>query len=223
MTSSNVIRLPDIVTPGYTPISRVRYLKARLLVDEAGSLIAFADRIDKQQSQVSSFAGKNPSKGIGGKLAREIETAFGRPFGWMDVPDAAYSNRVPILAWSDVSAIISGSQPPSSGCDGGLACPEDHSLSTFALRVAGDSMTADSGGGYIDGEVIFVDPLSPFRDQSDVVVVFPDGTTTFRRMQVTPEGVFLVALNSSWPSRVVRLCAHTRICGPVIGAYRSRL
>ncbi|WP_257602983.1 hypothetical protein [Pseudomonas aeruginosa] len=35
-----------------------------------------ADLLGKSQAQVSSFAGKNPSKGIGNQIAREIELAL---------------------------------------------------------------------------------------------------------------------------------------------------
>lgn len=67
-------------------IRDARYLNTRALILECGSLNAFAKRIGKADTQVSSFAGDNPRKGIGNKIAEEIEGAFGKPTGWLDIP-----------------------------------------------------------------------------------------------------------------------------------------
>jgi len=49
-------------------------------------MVAFSDKIGKAPTQASAFAGKNPRKGIGNKIAREIENAFKKPRGWLDRP-----------------------------------------------------------------------------------------------------------------------------------------
>lgn len=73
----------------------IRYLNARALIDRAGGVSAFAKKIDREQPQVSSFAGDKPVKGIGAKMARHIEACFGLAHGWMDAahfdewPDSA--------------------------------------------------------------------------------------------------------------------------------------
>lgn len=63
----------------------IRYRNARALVEQVGGVSNFADKINKGQSQTSQFAGTNPIKGIGNKVAREIEEAFDKPHGWLDV------------------------------------------------------------------------------------------------------------------------------------------
>ncbi|MDM9639328.1 hypothetical protein [Acinetobacter nosocomialis] len=63
----------------------IRYLNTRILVEEVGGVSNFAEKINKGQSQTSQFAGTTPIKGIGNKVAREIEEAFGKPHGWLDV------------------------------------------------------------------------------------------------------------------------------------------
>ncbi|OUY07024.1 hypothetical protein [Acinetobacter populi] len=63
----------------------IRYQNTRLLVDSVGGVSNFADKIGKGQSQTSQFAGTNPIKGIGNKVAREIEDAFEKPYGWLDI------------------------------------------------------------------------------------------------------------------------------------------
>ncbi|ENX06299.1 hypothetical protein [Acinetobacter courvalinii] len=63
----------------------IRYNNTRILVDQVGGVSNFANKINKGQSQTSQFAGTTPIKGIGNKVAREIENAFGKPHGWLDV------------------------------------------------------------------------------------------------------------------------------------------
>lgn len=70
----------------------IRYQNTRLLVDSVGGVSNFAEKIGKGQSQTSQFAGTNPIKGIGNKVAREIEEAFEKPHGWLDVPHETYSS-----------------------------------------------------------------------------------------------------------------------------------
>lgn len=62
----------------------IRYKNVRYLVDFIGGVTNFADKINKSQSQASQFSGSNPIKGIGNKVAREIESAFGKDHGWLD-------------------------------------------------------------------------------------------------------------------------------------------
>lgn len=64
----------------------IRYQNTRLLVKSVGGVSNFAEKIGKGQSQTSQFAGTNPIKGIGNKVAREIEEIFDKPHGWLDVP-----------------------------------------------------------------------------------------------------------------------------------------
>lgn len=72
----------------------IRYNNTRILVDQVGGVSNFANRINKGQSQTSQFAGTTPIKGIGNKVAREIEKAFGKPHGWLDIvhPELSESN-----------------------------------------------------------------------------------------------------------------------------------
>lgn len=70
----------------------IRYNNTRILVDQVGGVSNFANKINKGQSQTSQFAGTTPIKGIGNKVAREIEEAFGKPHGWLDVLHQEDSN-----------------------------------------------------------------------------------------------------------------------------------
>lgn len=65
-------------------LRQIRYNNVQRLVQEVGSLKDFADKIGKAPAQCSSFAGKNPRKGIGDTVAEDIERAFGLQPGWLD-------------------------------------------------------------------------------------------------------------------------------------------
>ncbi len=65
--------------------SKIRYQNTQALIRECGSITLFANKLGKAETQVSSFAGANPRKGIGNKIARQIEECFGKSEGWLDV------------------------------------------------------------------------------------------------------------------------------------------
>lgn len=71
-----------------TPLTsaEIRYRNARHLREQAGGVTEFARRMDREQPQMSSIVGDNPSKGIGNKLARLIESSFNKQPGWLDIP-----------------------------------------------------------------------------------------------------------------------------------------
>jgi len=99
-----------------------------------------------------------------------------------------------------------------------LACPFPHGERAFALRVSGPSMLPD----YRDGEIILVDPDIGYKHGSDVVVRTPDSGTTFKRIQVTPDGTYLMAVNPDFPNRVILMPEGTKICGVVIASWTDR-
>lgn len=66
----------------------LRLRNVRRLVEEAGGITEFAERLGMSTSQASQIAGKNPTRGIGNDLAPRIEEAFGKPTGWMDQPES---------------------------------------------------------------------------------------------------------------------------------------
>lgn len=85
---------------------------------------------------------------------------------------------------------------------------------SFYLTVAGDSMAPK----YTDGMKILVDPDVEPSHGKDVVIRTHDGKSTFKRLQITPDGAFLQALNPDYPNRMIEVPADTKICGVVIAA-----
>ena len=66
-------------------ISEIRCHNTRLLVDSYGTMARFADVMGRAHAQIGHWVGKNPTRNIGSKVAREIEQCTGKPRGWLDV------------------------------------------------------------------------------------------------------------------------------------------
>jgi SOS-response transcriptional repressor LexA len=91
---------------------QIRYLNARLLIarESNGELIRFAERVGKSQPQTSAFAGENPTKGIGPKIARQIDAAFNKERGWLDLPH--YEEWQKVGLWRPEARIDRGVREP---------------------------------------------------------------------------------------------------------------
>jgi phage repressor protein C with HTH and peptisase S24 domain len=92
-------------------IAHIRRDNARDLSNKCQGISAFAEKLGKSQSQISSLIGTNPTKNIGNKIAREIEAAFGLPHGWMDVLHGPSITEIeeevggPVHAWDNLSEL----------------------------------------------------------------------------------------------------------------------
>jgi SOS-response transcriptional repressor LexA len=207
-------------------VREARYANTRTLIERCGGVTVFADKIGKSQSQASQIAGENPIKGIGNKIAAEIEAAFGLERGWLDrVHSTALSNvepsptlrgRVPLISW--VQAGDYTRETPDTELDS----PFNGSDMSYLLRVDGVSMYHPDGSGYSHGEIIHVDPSRLAEHGKDVIVRTPDGRTIFKRYIETQEGAYLESVNPAWPERIIRAPDGTVICGVVIGSWRER-
>lgn len=65
-------------------IEQIRLDNVLRLADSYPTLSDFAQRIERSPTQVSRFMGKNPTKKIGGQLARDIEEKLHMPSGYLD-------------------------------------------------------------------------------------------------------------------------------------------
>lgn len=74
-----------------------------------------------------------------------------------------------------------------------------HPLSTFFVRVTGDSMT---GAGIEDGDLLVVDKAAPVRD-GQIIVAIVDGEFCVRRYARSEEGVTLHAANPRYPDLAI--------------------
>ncbi len=214
----------------------IRYKNTRLLVDQVGGVSSFADKIGKGQSQTSQFAGTNPIKGIGNKVAREIELAFDKPHGWLDLPheeqnitDGNVSQPIPMKGdfvpliswvqagvWTTVEAVPAGTQfdewlPPNPKCG-------KHG---YGLVVSGESMLPD----FRPGDKIYVNPDFQVNDlkTGNLVIVSSEGgkAATFKKLIVETDNMYLQPLNPEWSEKAIALEDGCKLVGKVVGLYRD--
>lgn len=215
----------------------IRYKNTRLLVDQVGGVSSFADKIGKGQSQASQFAGTNPIKGIGNKVAREIEIAFNKPHGWLDLPheqeitstDVNISDPIPLIGklipviswvqastWTSTEAIPSDTQfeewlPPNPKCG----------KNGYGLEVVGESMLPD----FRPGDKIYVNPDFQINDlkTGDLVIVKRDGNkeATFKKLIIESGKMYLQPLNPNWPEKMILFQKEYSLIGNVVAMYRD--
>lgn len=85
-------------------IDQIRLKNLNYLISREGSLKAFCDKSDKPAAQISQLRGKNPTRGVGDKLAREFEVTFGLEHGWMD-----HSNPDPTESVNSILKLVQDS------------------------------------------------------------------------------------------------------------------
>jgi SOS-response transcriptional repressor LexA len=129
--------------------------------------------------------------------------------------------RVPLISWVRAGEWCESHDSFEPGdAEEWLDCPVEFSEHAFCLKVIGDSMFAP--GGYNEGEYILVDPAVRPRHGDDVVARTPEGKYTFKRLQITPEGTYLLALNPDHPNRKLEIPEDTHICGVVTASWKKR-
>ncbi len=131
--------------------------------------------------------------------------------------------QLPLISWvraGNWSETIDNFAPGDA--EEWIPCPFKHSRHAFILRVVGKSMYNPGGDrSFNDGDYIAVDPCREARNGSLVVVRLDDDhTATFKQLVVEPNGErMLMALNPSWPNRIMHVTANATICGVVIGKW----
>ena len=131
--------------------------------------------------------------------------------------------KLPLISWvraGNWSETIDNFAPGDA--EEWIPCPFKHSNHAFILRVVGKSMyNPGSDRSFNDGDFIAVDPCREARNGSMVVVRLDDDhTATFKQLLVEPNGErMLMALNPSWPNRIIHVNSNATICGVVIGKW----
>lgn len=215
----------------------IRYRNTRLLVDQAGGVSSFAEKIGKGQSQASQFAGTNPIKGIGNKVAREIEEAFGKSHGWLDIPheeevEKLESNTsapfpiagrlIPVISWVQAGTWTSAEAVPvDTQFDEWLPPNPKCGKNGYGLEVVGESMLPD----FRPTDKIYVNPDFQVNDlkTGDLVIVSceSDKAATFKKLIVETDNMYLQPLNPEWSEKAIALEDGCKLVGKVVGLYRD--
>jgi len=174
----------------------------------ASQIINVADllQLDPKALQRGEIA---PAFGVGELAGRYSNTHAG--------PDTR--GYVPLISWVHAGTWNEAEDPHEIGNgEDWLPCPTSHGLHSYALRVAGDSMTAPHGRSYPDGAIIYVDP-----DQRGGVVsgdrviakINGENQVTFKVFVEDSGRRFLKPLNPSYPI----ISDEFRILGKIIGTW----
>ena len=139
--------------PHMDPIEVTRRHRLALLIEEAGSQAALADKTGKAPAQISQWIRALPDSKTGKprsmskEVAREIESRLGKPAGWMDQPigtDAAGSH-------------LSLATPESH-----LATPFWHAPDAIRVPILANGGSMGPGDAVLDGDVLVGDlAISP--------------------------------------------------------------
>jgi len=213
-------------------IHSIRIQNAESLKGECSSTADFARKIGKSPVQVRHWFNPNVNKNIGNKIAREIETAFYKPHGWLDqihdqqlatiesniIPTPS-GGLIPLISFvqaGDWAECIDNFAPGDA--EDWLPCPSKHSPSTFAVHVKGDSMTAPHGRTYPEGCIIFVDPEQEARAGDRVIAKLTDVNEATFKVLIEDNGMtFLKPLNPQY--HTMQINGNCKIVGKVIGSY----
>lgn len=165
-----------------------------------------ADKLTLKNPNYASFFGEKTNKNAHQLTTNVAETSI-------------QLKRCPLISWVKAGEMCDvGHVYNSDDAEEWLICGTPHSEKTFALSVVGDSMSPE----YLEGWHIFVDPEVQAKHNDDVVVIDHEGKATFKRLQITPEGNYLLALNTEYPNRVIKVPVDSTICGVVIYSGKRR-
>ncbi len=196
-----------------------RYKNVRTLLEaRALKLSQFAELLGKSPGQISAFAGINPHKNIGDKIAREIEKALNLPKGYLDSSHETNASiiqptgrRLPVIGSVTAGIFCEAFDEFHPGCaDEWLEAPGPVGPNAFILRIEGISMLPK----FLDGDKVVIDPSLEASPGCYVVAKRErDQAVTFKQLRREGSEFFLYALNDNWPEQVIRLTEEWHICG----------
>lgn len=194
----------------------------RVLADKKLRLTDIADLLGKAPAQVSAFGGKNPTKGIGDQIAREIEIALGLHQGYLDMPFGLgeFSNATVLTMTGRklpvIGAIAAGAWCEMKGnfdpreAEEWIDAPGPVGPRAFILRVEGISMEPK----FFEGDKIVIDPsLEALPGHFVAAKRASDEAATLKQLKQEGNEHYLYALNPDWPERIIRMTEDWSICG----------
>ncbi len=111
--------------------------------------------------------------------------------------------KVPLISWVQAGAWAEAIDTLHPGeAEAWLPCPVSHGPRSFALRVAGDSMTAPYGKSYPEGSVVYVDPeqTGGVTTGDRVIAQMPgENAVTFKSFVEDAGRRYLKPLNTAYP------------------------
>lgn len=194
----------------------------RILAEKKLRLVDIAERLGKAPAQVSAFGGKNPTKGIGDQIAREIEKALDLHTGYLDMPyGQGQLSNASVISHTGRKLPVIGSIAAGSWCEAvgsfdprdaeeWIEAPGPVGPRAFILRVEGISMEPK----FSEGDKIVIDPSLEANPGHYVAASRArDSAVTLKQLKQEGNEQYLYALNPDWPERIIRLSEEWSICG----------
>ncbi|WP_122389889.1 LexA family protein [Pseudomonas amygdali] len=194
----------------------------RILSEKHLKLADIADLLGKAPAQISSFGGRNPTKGIGNQIAREIEHALGLHNGYLDMPfGVGEFNNATVLSHTGRKLPVIGSIAAGAWCESQagfdhndaeewIDAPGPVGPRAFILRVEGISMEPK----FSEGDKIVIDPsLDALPGHFVAAKRTRDQAATLKQLKQEGSERYLFALNPDWPERIIKMTEEWTICG----------
>lgn len=194
----------------------------RVIAEKKLRLVDIADLLGKAPAQVSAFGGKNPTKGIGDQIAREIETALNLHSGYLDMPYGLDEfNNATVISHTGRKLPVIGSIAAGTWCESNgtfdprdaeewIDAPGPVGPRAFILRVEGISMEPK----FVNGDKIVIDPsLEALPGHFVAAKRTRDQAATLKQLKQEGSEQYLYALNPDWPERIIRMTEEWSICG----------
>lgn len=219
----------------------IRVDRLKMLINECGGVSNFANKINRQYSQVSQWLNRSVDSKTGRRrsmsddIARYVESVCSKPIGWMDQPVEIITpnveelhksdfGKVPLISWvqaGDWSEAIDNFAPGDA--EAWIPCPACHSGRAFALRVRGISMYNPGGDfSFRDGDIIFIDPMrQPIHGSFVVAKMMDSNEVTFKKLIFEGNKKYLYALNPDWKDRIIEIDGNCVVCGVLIFGGRG--
>lgn len=194
----------------------------RVIAERKLRLTDVAELLGKAPAQVSAFGGKNPTKGIGDQIAREIEKALKLHNGYLDMPfGLGEFNNATVLSHTGRKLPVIGSIAAGAWCEANnsfdardaeewIDAPGPVGPKAFILRVEGMSMEPK----FKEGDKIVIDPsLEALPGHYVAAKRSSDQAATLKQLRQEGHERYLYALNPDWPDRIIRMSEEWSICG----------
>lgn len=123
---------------------------------------------------------------------------------------------LPILDWHDNALASPATAHQSHLKRDHFPSLFQHSQTAFWMLVPSDVMEPE----YLENDLILIEPELPARTGDDIAILAPDGTPGFGRLREVFGSKYLEILNPSYPERMHKLEAETRIIGIANGLVR---
>ena len=210
-------------------IKQIRLRNLRILIGEAGTIANLARLSNTAPAYLSQILNSLPTstgrpRSVGDKLARKLEQAMNKPYGWMDRNnDDEYDTAsipvgsvtyVPLIDESKVCLYQGNTDRGQSEITELIPVPIQVGKRSFAIRVLADSMEPK----FLDGDIIIVDPDVESKP-SDFVIVLDKSSNKISFKQLIEDGKqnYLKPLNPRYP--LVELQEYHTLIGKVV--YRG--